>query len=202
MSEIETVKDLIKEIGEYGDDMQIELTYGDPDSKEFCQNPSTYHKIRIVKKHGGLLICPVTQKSKNSKKDSNISHTFGDELLCAIFANFTNGMRYFKVTERDIINLFFRLLNKPEYKSFANNYVFDADGPEPESKYFSNAFSSLQATGLISIDADGQYIYLKLPVIKIRYEKFIEPKINNKNLLEKLSKEVEEELTLKTALKE
>ncbi|MHB1768033.1 MAG: hypothetical protein ACYCUV_09315 [Phycisphaerae bacterium] len=123
------------------------------------------------------------------------SDLFGDELLSAVFANFSKEKQGFRTTESELMDIFYGLLNKSAYKVLARQYPFDSDGPEPKSKALSDAFASLQQSRLIGRLNPDLVVYKISPALAVRYARFIEPKLNrNKNLIRKFAKEVEQKL--------
>jgi hypothetical protein len=120
---------------------------------------------------------------------------YGDDLLSAVFANFSKPQLKFKTTESKLMSIFYRLLAKPEFRTLAKIYPFDPDGPEPRSKALSDAFESLQQSRLIGRMNPDLVIYETSEALQRRYKKFIEPKLSGKRaLVLKLAKEVEEKL--------
>ncbi len=125
------------------------------------------------------------------------SQLFGDDLLSAVFANFSKTRLKFRTTESSLMSLFYRLLSKPKYKPLAAAYPFDPDGPEPRSKALSDAFESLQQSRLIGRMNPDLVIYEVSEALRLRYDKFIKPRLNGlQALVEKLAREVEEELEI------
>jgi hypothetical protein len=123
---------------------------------------------------------------------STTSQLFGDDLLSAVFANFSRPKLKFKTTESDLMALFYRLLGRAEFKSLAKHYPFDPDGPEPRSKALADAFDSLQQSRLIGRMNPDLVIYEVSDALPLRYQKFIEPKLaGKKTLVKKLAVAVE-----------
>ena len=124
---------------------------------------------------------------------------FGDELLNAVFANFKPSSQRFKITESKLISVFYEVLRRPEYRPLGQNYPFDSDGMEPRSKAVSDAFDSLQQSRLIGRMNPDLVIYSISDALRVRYEKFIRPKIRAKeSLIKKLAAEVESKLDVVT----
>jgi len=115
---------------------------------------------------------------------------YGDELLNAIFAHFSE--QRFRITESRLVAVLYRALSKPEYKQFQQNYPFDTDGMEPRSKALSDAFDSLQQSRLVGRMNPDLVQYDITPAVKVRYDRFIRPKIaTREKKLRQLAAEVE-----------
>lgn len=128
---------------------------------------------------------------------STTSQLFGDELLSAVFANFSQPRLKFKTTESKLMDVFYRLLCKPKFKTLAKQYPFDTDGPCPRSKSLADAFESLQQSRLIGRMNPDLVIYEVSDAVIVRYSKFIEPKLNRKKtLIKELATQVESELDI------
>jgi hypothetical protein len=123
---------------------------------------------------------------------SAASQLFGDELLSAVFANFSQPRLKFKTTESNLMSIFYRLLGKTEFKSLAKEYPFDPDGPEPRSKALADAFESLQQSRLIGRMNPDLVIYEVSEALHVRYKKFIARKLNGREkLVQELARAVE-----------
>ena len=114
---------------------------------------------------------------------SSATNLFGDELLSAVFANFSQEKQKFKTTESELMEIFYRLLKNPAYRAFASQYPFDSDGPDPKSKALSDAFASLQQSRLVGRLNPDLVVYHISPALTKRYTKFIEPKLDRKKRL-------------------
>lgn len=120
---------------------------------------------------------------------------FGDELLSAVFANFSKAGQTFKATEGKLMLIFHHLFQRREFRPLALGYPFDTDGFEPRSKALSDAFESLQQSRMIGRMNPDLVEYRISDALHVRYQKFIEPKLKTKKtLVRKLAQEVEKEL--------
>jgi hypothetical protein len=121
------------------------------------------------------------------------SQLFGDELLSAVFANFDK--KGFRTTQAKLTTIFHDLLVRPEFKTFAGQYPFDTDGPEPRSKALSDALDSLQQSRLVGRMNPDLVLYQITDALHARYVKYIEPKLKRKKrLIKRLAQEVESRL--------
>ena len=120
---------------------------------------------------------------------------FGDELLSAVFANFSKAGQTFKATEGKLMLIFHELFQRKEFRPLAQGYPFDPDGFEPRSKALSDAFESLQQSRMIGRMNPDLVEYKISDALHVRYQKFIEPKLKAKRqLVQKLAHEVERKL--------
>jgi hypothetical protein len=125
------------------------------------------------------------------------SNLYGDELLSAIFANFSSPRLKFKTTESKLTGVFFKLLGQPKFRPLAKQYPFDVDGYEPRSKALSDAFQSLQQSRMIGRMNPDLVVYEVSEALGVRYQKFIEPKLKGrKTIVKQLAEEVEKHLDI------
>ncbi len=121
-------------------------------------------------------------------------HIFiGDELLIAGLKNFPKGEPYhFK---DDIACAFYKASKNPIYEQLFQEYTFDTAGPIPGSKEIENGLDILRQAQLLSIFPPNSHYFLS-EGIDLRFKKFLEPKMNEKQkeLIEQLSLEIKEYL--------
>lgn len=102
---------------------------------------------------------------------------FGDELLVSVFAQFEPRSTFRIRDESEVVTAFFALRDDPKFKDLFANYPFDTDGLEPSSRVLSEAIDALQQARLLGRMNPDLINYTISPGMKIRYEKFIKPKV-------------------------
>ena len=124
----------------------------------------------------------------------------GDELLVAVLSEFPPDAKL-NLDEAIITDAFYkvRLNGNQKYDELFANYSFDEDGVVPYSSEISEGLRNLRQTALVE-KFNPTFTYYQLsPGIKIRFQKFIAPRLTDKQiaLIKSLSEDMKKELRIR-----
>jgi hypothetical protein len=122
----------------------------------------------------------------------------GDELLVSVFAQLPLRSSFRIVDESDIVTAFYQARQSGSFDELFVNYPFDTDGIEPASRNLTEALDSLQQARLLGRMNPDLIDYTISPALKIRFEKFVKPKVaGQEEKLNSLAEKIKEALNIK-----
>lgn len=121
----------------------------------------------------------------------------GDELLVAVFGQFSPGSTFRITDENDIVDAFYKAKDDDRFDTLFANYPFDEDGIEPSSRELSDGLRALQQTRLIGRMNPALVNYTISPALQISYERYIRPRLGAQEpLLKELADAIRQELKI------
>jgi hypothetical protein len=125
----------------------------------------------------------------------NTKNLYGDELLVAAFGQFPPRSHFKIVDESDVVSAFYRAGEDRSLAELFQNYAFDLDGLKPRSSAISEGLDSLQQSRLVGRMNPDLIDYSIDPALKVRFEKYVRPKLAGKErLVETLCERIKEYL--------